>query len=338
MENNQFKVSALHYIGPNNNYVKIKKYSLNTITDMDKQAFVIFKKLREANKQFSLMKCKQAIEEALNQITDISKEQEIYDKAYEIANALTNSDPRTIKSRTVKEGYIVSDISDDTKAYTLLALGCESEQLAAPKEGNNAFIELADAIADIAIRNSVTSLFGLLDSDFDEGRTVLDAIDDTSLEVNENILIMDFKKLVKEVENPENYVFKVYPHHNHKIYSVGLFKSTKNNQESLREKVLQHIAFTNPLALKLEDIPNAVKKSIAEAAKAKAILDDIKKHKEWAALQDETKVLKKIAKEAVEELSLLTQQMTTDQDFNGTVQDYLKQNNIELIGFEHIKI
>lgn len=140
--------------------------------------------------------------------------------------------------RDANEGVVVT-LSDDTgKTAVILALSCETDFVAK----NDGFIELANKLADLGLKNKVETKEQLLALPF-ENMTVEEKLVDQTGKTGEKIVVSAFHRL--SGENIASYI-----HTGSKIGVLLVFKDGgKKDADQFFRSVSMHIAAMNPSIL-----------------------------------------------------------------------------------------
>ena len=139
--------------------------------------------------------------------------------------------------REAKEGVIIAKTTDDHKTGLIITLACETDFVAKNAE----FVEFAQSIMDVAIRNNVKSLEELQHSKLGNA-TVADKINDQVAKIGEKIQLTRFERI--DAEGVSSYIHGAY----RMGVLVGLNKNTAPALEAGREVAMQ-IAAMNPVAV-----------------------------------------------------------------------------------------
>jgi elongation factor Ts len=233
-----------------------------------------------------------------------------------IAKAISKSD------RDTKEGRIYSYIHADDKVGVLIEINCETDFVARTDK----FEELCRNIAMHVAHADPMDTKTLLEQKYvnDSSKTIQDVINEAIATIGENIQVTRFIKKDRETNKGKIYS---YIHTNNKIgVLVELNCETEGvacskHFESLCKDIAMHIAASNPLAIRAEDLDHKLIEKEREIYRNKAlnegkplaVIDKIvdgqvkKLFKECCLLEqafvkDETKTVYDIINEAKKEM------------------------------------
>ena len=178
--------------------------------------------------------------------------------------------------REAKEGVIIAKTTEDHKTGLIITLACETDFVAKNAE----FVEFAQSIMDVAIRNNVKSLEELQHSKLGNA-TVADKINDQVAKIGEKIQLTRFERI--DADGVSSYIHGAY----RMGVLVGLNKNTAPALEAGREVAMQ-IAAMNPVAVDQD----AVSPEMIEREKA-IVTDQIRNDPKMAGKPNE--MIEKIA-------------------------------------------
>jgi elongation factor Ts len=193
-----------------------------------------------------LMDCKRALV-AVNQPN--LPETALLDAAFDSLRkaGLKSADKRA--GRATMQGRVAVQIARDGKSGAIVALGCETDFVAAG-DGFNAL--LAD-IADFVLAKNPDSIESLNGATLAARKaTVGDAIKEQISKTGENIQIVGMARF----ENPKGRVGS-YVHHNFKVGALVSVTSDApaDKVDAFSKQLGMHIASSKPTALEREDVP-----------------------------------------------------------------------------------
>ncbi len=155
--------------------------------------------------------------------------------------------------REAKEGRVEAAINDDHKRGAMVELASETDFVARNEE----FINFAQKLAKLALENAIKSTEELLNSTID-GVTVEEAVTQLVAKIGENIR----PKRVAYFEAGEGGVIYQYVHPGNKIgVMVELSASPQAPVEGLlklAKEIAMQIAFSKPVAIRREDVPEEI--------------------------------------------------------------------------------
>ncbi|MDR3716146.1 MAG: translation elongation factor Ts [Puia sp.] len=209
--------------------------------------------------------------------------------------------------REAKEGVIIASTAADNKVGYIITLACETDFVAK----NADFVAFAQGIMDIAVKNDIKSLDGLLAAKLD-GVSVSDKINDQVARIGEKIQLARFERI--EADGVAAYIHGAY----RMGVLVGLTKNTAPILSAGRDLAMQ-IAAMNPVAVDADSVPAEV------VAREKAIVtEQIKNDPKMAGKPDQM-----IEKIAIGKLNAFFKENTLAaqpfvKDGSKTVEEYLK--------------
>ena len=209
--------------------------------------------------------------------------------------------------RDAKEGVVLARTTADNKTGFIITLACETDFVAKNAE----FVQFAQGIMDIALKNNLKSLDELLHASL-EGASVADKINDQVAKIGEKIQLSRFERV--EAEGVASYIHGA----NRMGVLVGLSKQSPELLNAGKDIAMQ-IAAMNPVAVDPESVSADV------VAREKSIVtEQIKNDPKMAGKPDE--MIDKIAVGKLnayfKENTLIAQPFV--KDASKTVGDYLK--------------
>ncbi|MBA4851918.1 translation elongation factor Ts [Emticicia sp. BO119] len=185
-----------------------------------------------------MMDCKKALTEAEG---DFEKAVEILRKAGQKV-AAKRADNET------KEGIVLTNVSEDGKTATILALACETE----PVSKVEAFRTLADDILAAGVANNIKDKETLLAFALADGRTVAESITELVGKIGEKLVITDYAQV--EADQVVSY--------NHSTGKLGVlvaFGNTQGNDVTeVGKDIAMQIAAMKPVGLDKDDVDPAI--------------------------------------------------------------------------------
>lgn len=261
-----------------------------------------------------MMDCKKALTEAGGD----------FDKAIEILRKKGQKLSAKRADREAKEGVVIAKTSANKNKGIVLRLSCETD-FVAKGEG---FIELADAFADIALKELPESKEDLLNLEID-GMTVAAKVEEQTGVIGEKLELSDYAKIVTE---PGKGQVIPYIHMGYKAGVIVALNQEGPDYEEAGRNVAMQAAAMSPIALDKDgvdqDIINKELEIGMEIArkegKPEAMLEKIAQGK-----------LNKYFKE-----NTLLNQLYVKASGKETVSQYLKSVNPDLTvtDFKHIKL
>jgi elongation factor Ts len=149
--------------------------------------------------------------------------------------------------RATGEGRCYIKTDADAKRGAMVAVGCETDFVAATEDYNK-FLE---ALCDHVLEHRSPSVEALLAESWAAGGTVQDALTETIGKLGENMGIAN----VKFVEAPEGFVGG-YIHHNNKVGVISALKTgaDRDQADAVLKQIGMHAAALPPTALSRDDI------------------------------------------------------------------------------------
>jgi elongation factor Ts len=225
--------------------------------------------------------------------------------------------------REAKEGVIIATTTPDHKTGFIVTLACETDFV-----GKNAdFVNFAQSIANVALKNNVGTLEELLAAQLD-GVTVADKINDQVARIGEKIQLARFERI--DAEAVAAYI--------HGAYRMGVLVGLSKNTPALLEAgkdIAMQIAAMNPVAVDPDSVPADV------VSREKAIVtEQIRNDPKMAGKSDEM-----IDKIAVGKLNAFFKENTLTaqafvKDASKTVGDYLKSvdASVRITQFKRVQL
>ena len=245
-----------------------------------------------------MMDCKKALVEAEG---DINKAVEyIRERGMAIANKRAD--------REATEGAVIAKVSADKKKAVIVSLNCETDFVAK----NEAFVNFASSIVDLALANNPADIDELKALEFD-GSTVAEKVTGQSGIIGEKVELAYFGKIEAEAT-------VAYIHSGNKLATIAGFNKTGIDEQVFKDVAMQ-IAAMDPIAVNKDEIPAEVRD------------EEFKIGREQARLEGKPeKILDKIAEGRLnkffKERTLLNQDFVKDSKMS--VDQYLKSQNKEL--------
>ena len=222
-----------------------------------------------------MMDCKKALEESSGN----------FELAIEILRKKGQKVAANRADRDSSEGVAIARVSSDKTMGIIISLNCETDFVAK----NNTYIQLANKLADLALRYNTKESF--LSSKFDDKLTVNEKLTEQTGVIGEKIEIGSFKFL------EANYVGS-YIHAGNKIASIVGLSYKDDNAEKVSKNIAMQVAAMNPIALDEHGVSKDIldkeieiaKDQLRQQGKPEAMLDNIVKGKIKRFLKDNTLV------------------------------------------------
>src|SRR6218665_2551719 len=185
-----------------------------------------------------MMDCKKALTEAEGD----------FDKAVEILRKAGQKVAAKRADNETKEGIVLTNVSEDGKTATILALACETE----PVSKVEAFRTLADDILAAGVANNIKDKETLLAFALADGRTVEESITELVGKIGEKLVISDYT----QVEADQ---VVAYNHSTGKLGVLVAFGNTQGNDVTeVGKDIAMQIAAMKPVGLDKDDVDPAI--------------------------------------------------------------------------------
>lgn len=185
-----------------------------------------------------MMDCKKALTEAEGD----------FDKAVEILRKAGQKVAAKRADNETKEGIVLTNVSDNGKTATILALACETE----PVSKVEAFRNLAESILQAGVSNNVKDKETLLALPLADGRSVEENITELIGKIGEKLVITDYAQV--EADQVVSY--------NHSTGKLGVlvaFGNTQGNDVTeVGKDIAMQIAAMKPVGLDKDDVDPAI--------------------------------------------------------------------------------
>ncbi len=203
-------------------------------------------KLRKAT-GVGMMDCKRALVEAEGD----------FEKAIDILRTKGQKVANKRADKEANEGIVMAQTTDDNKYAALLMLNCETDFVAK----NDQFIEFADKLMDIAIKNKPTSLEAFKAIDVD-GRTVAEHITEMVGKTGEKMDLAHFEFI-------EAAQVSAYNHQGNRLGTILGLNKDGIDVEIVRQLAMQ-VAAMNPVAIDKDDVAQEIIDKEIEIGKEQA--------------------------------------------------------------------
>jgi elongation factor Ts len=256
-----------------------------------------------------MMACKKALEEAEGD----------FDKAVELLRLKGAKDVNKRAERTAANGLIAEYFTDSTDG-AILELNCETDFVAK----NERFVELADRIAEFAVKTDAADVPGLLDAEIEQGTTVRQLIEEHSAAIGEKLELGRFAHF--KGAYVASYLHRSDPE---LPPATGVLVELDTEDSQVAREIAQQIAAMAPRYLSSDDVPADV------VAKERALAEQM--------TRDEGKPEKAIPKIVdgrvqafFKDVVLLNQQFVKDN--KKTVADVLSGSGVAVRRFARIRV
>jgi len=212
----------------------------------------LVKQLREKTGA-GMMDCKKALEETGGD----------FEKAIEYLRKKGAAVAAKRAEKSANEGLVLTRLSEDSKTASIIELNCETDFVAR----SDAFVELANKIADVVFINNLKSLDELLNTAVD-GLTVADLINEAIGKIGEKIQLSRFKKV-----NIENGSIVDYIHPGSKLGVLVIFEYTKPVPTDFRtfgRDIAMQVAAMKPLTISRDEVDKELVEKEIEIYKTQA--------------------------------------------------------------------
>ena len=206
------------------------------------------KRLRDAT-GVGMMDCKKALVEAEGD----------FDAAVDLLRKKGQKVAAKRADRDAKEGVIVTAANDAGTTAIIAEVNCETDFVAR----NDDFQQFADAIAALILREQPADRDALLALDFEDGRTVGEAITDMTGKIGEKIDVRRHAVMTNDGGQIVTYI--------HPGARLGvLINAEGDNTEAAGRDVAMQVAAMNPVATTEEEVPADVREKEMEIAREAA--------------------------------------------------------------------
>lgn len=253
-----------------------------------------------------MMDCKKALVEAEGDM----------EKAVDILREKGLSQAAKKASRVAAEGAVVSAISADGKAGTIVEVNCETDFVGS----NDDFRALAARIAQQIIAVNPADVEALLASDMD-GKAVKDQVTEAVAKIGENISVRRFVRYESAEGTVHSYI--------HGGGKIGVLVEMKGADAELGKDVAMQVAAANPSYLDRTQVPQA------EIEHEKEVLAVEARNEGKPEKIIEKMVLGRINK-YYKEVCLVDQEFIKDGDL--TIAKLLKSKNAEVVRFARFQL
>lgn len=244
-----------------------------------------------------IMNCKKALIEADGD----------FENAKEIIRERGQAIAKKRSEREATEGAVIARTSDDNKKGVIICLNSETDFVAK----NEDFINLANKIADIALKEMPENLEELKNLEID-GKSVQKNVEETSGITGEKVELSYYDKL-------EDEFIVGYIHMNNSIGTI--VAANKETDNEVIKNVAMQVAAMNPVAVDKDGVPQDVIDKEMEIGREQAKNEGKPEN-----------IIDKIAtgkvNKYVKENTLLTQPFVRDN--KKSINDYLKENDKDL--------
>lgn len=206
--------------------------------------------------------------------------------------------------REATEGVVIAQTNDAGNEGVVVYVSCETDFVAK----NDAFIEFAQEIADLALTSS-TDKDAFLNETSSNGLTVQQRLEEQIGKIGEKIEVSALERLSSDAVIP-------YIHANYKVgVLVGLNQGKNDAVESAGKDVAMQIAAMKPVAVNESEVDSAILDKEREIGREKAIAEGKPEH-----IAD--KIVEGYVKKFLKENTLLSQQFVKDN--SQSIEQYLQ--------------
>ncbi|MCX8057028.1 MAG: translation elongation factor Ts [Ignavibacteria bacterium] len=212
----------------------------------------LVKQLREKTGA-GMMDCKKALEETGGD----------FEKAVEYLRKKGAAVAAKRAERTANEGLVLTRLSEDGKVAAIVEVNCETDFVAR----SDAFIELANKIADLVFANDFQNLDELLNANVN-GLTVTDLINEAVGKIGEKIQVSRFKKVKVDNGSIVDYI-----HPGSKLGVLVLFEFTKSvpaEFKAFARDIAMQVAAMRPMTVSREQVDKSIIEKEVEIYKTQA--------------------------------------------------------------------
>lgn len=212
----------------------------------------LVKQLREKTGA-GMMDCKKALEETGGD----------FDKAVEYLRKKGAAVAAKRAERTANEGLVVTRISEDGKIAAIVEVNCETDFVAR----SDAFVELANKIADVVFANDFQNLDELANAKVND-LSVTDLINEAVGKIGEKIQVSRFKKVKVDNGSVVDYI-----HPGSKLGVLVIFEYTKpvpTDFKTFARDIAMQVAAMRPMTISRDQVDKALIEKEIEIYKTQA--------------------------------------------------------------------
>ncbi len=197
-----------------------------------------------------MMDCKKALEEADGD----------FDAAVELLRKKGQKVAAKRADREANEGLVVASLSDDQSKGAIAEVNCETDFVAR----NEDFAQFAEQIVELILRSEPADLEGLNAVEFEDGKTVEQAVTELTGKIGEKIDIRRFVVLKSEGGRIVSYI--------HPGSRLGVLVDIHGNGQVVEAgtDVAMQVAAMNPVATTKDDVPQDLKEKELDIAREAA--------------------------------------------------------------------
>lgn len=157
--------------------------------------------------------------------------------------------------RNANEGYAIAKTTENHEFGIVLMINCETDFVGKTAD----FTNFANSIADLAVKNHITSKEDLMKADLN-GQTVENSLIEMSGKTGEKVELNAFLSLEKPFVS-------AYNHMGNRLAVIAAFNKKSANIETVAHEIAMQIAAMNPLGVTEKDIPREIIDRELEIAK-----------------------------------------------------------------------
>lgn len=266
----------------------------------------LVKELRERT-GVGMMECKKALTESSGDI----------DEAIELLRKAGQAKAAKKASRVAAEGIIVIVTSDDHRQAVMIEVNCETDFVARDEN----FLQFSQTVAARGLQEKITEIDALNNLAYEAGndKSVEVAREELVTKIGENVSVRRIKYMSSEG------VIGTYSHGSR----IGVLVELKSGDEALGKDLAMHIAASQPLVVKADEVPAALVDKEREIFSAQA--QDSGKPADIIAKMVDGRIKKYLS-----EVSLEGQPFVKDP--STTVGKLLQQSKAEVISFARMEV
>lgn len=212
----------------------------------------LVKQLREKTGA-GMMDCKKALEETGGD----------FEKAVEFLRKKGAAVAAKRAERTANEGLIITRLSDDGKTAAIVEVNCETDFVAR----SDAFVELANQIANLVFSNEFQNLEELLNSQVN-GLTVTELVNEAVGKIGEKIQVSRFKKIKTENGSIVDYI---HPGSKLGVLVISEYsKPVSSDFRTFARDIAMQVAAMRPMTISRELVDKSIIEKEIEIYKTQA--------------------------------------------------------------------
>ena len=191
-----------------------------------------------------------------------------FDKAVDLLRKKGQKVAAKRADREANQGLVVTKIADDNKTGIIVEVNCETDFVAR----NDEFAGFADAVASVILAALPADRDALMALDFQNNRTVGEALTDLTGKIGEKLGIRRFAVMTSDAGQVVSYI--------HPGARLGVLVDLRGNGhlEATGRDVAMQVAALNPVATHRDEVPQEIQDKEMEIAREAARNDGKPEH------------------------------------------------------------